>query len=1461
MNVYRLICAVLGITMLVSFDALAQYQGGFHGGPRFGERIHTNCGPSTQSNIFRGGQADGFSRVEIIQQGCSNTFNNVVFFGGASDGSANAGINPSNCAPLALNFNYFGGNGDGYSRDTLTQQLCPAVFINVNYFGGSNDGYTASGIDQSICTPPPFGFNYQGGNGDGYGRDTLTQQLCPAVFVNVNYFGGQDDGYNSTGINQSICTPPLFGFNYQGGNGDGYARDTLTQQLCPAVFVNVNYFGGVHDGFAKGDIQQNTCAPLLFGFNFKGGNGDGYARDTLTQQLCPGLFVNVNYFGGFHDGFQASSLIQTNCTPPLVGFNYFGGNSDGYFSSTLLQTNCPDLLYYYRSRATGNWNTLSVWEFSTDPNYINPPPAFAITPPAHNNSYEIVVRNTNTVTVNTPVIADDLIINAGGALTLATGANFTLNNGLAATDLLNDGTLNIGADATFQTGASVTNNGLINTTVNTFSSAATITHNNGAIYRHAFDGGTVPTSTWNSGSTLQVTGIVNANTFSGMNQSFHHVEYNSPGQLSSFVDLNGSITAINGNLTVNTTGNNTRELRLFNNTSNTNSSLTVAGDVLINNARLAITGGASSGSANPTLTINGNLTLNGSSVLDMTGNAPTTATGSNVELLGNLTMNSTSTLTRTQSTPSVFRFNKASGIQTYTAAVPNTAISAGAINFEVGNGTTAPEFVLANDFVMHAASSLNVNTAATLDASTRIIRGTTAGSNGAFTLNSGATLKTANINGIDAALNGTVGSVQTGTTKNFSGSATYIYNGVANQITGTGLPFNMTSPGQLTIANTGAVGNNTVTLTTTGTTIPQLNLQSGKFAIGTGNTLNMSNNGNITASAGDFATGTTGGTVNALGAAIFSGNSNPYNVYTSGGVDFGAGTVTIQPGGAFRINAGGSVINNGAFYAAGSTLEYNSGGIYERGLEWNSAAGRGYPHHVSLLNATLNPAQGNNSFAATAFNTAGNVTINTGSSIAMSFGANNMTVPMIINGDLTLSGDLVGSQAVGGDVQLNGNWVNNGTGVNYTPNGRTVALNGIINENIGGTNPTINAFYNLSVNNTLGITLTGANVQINNQLSLLNGKLNLNSRTLTLGVPGFNGILTGGSANAYINSGNIASKFVRYTTTPGTNYTFPMGAGTSYSPVSVNLYAFNTLNNNSNIAVHVVNGTHPNIGTSTTYLNRYWGVEPSGFPSSNVFYGINYEYNDADVVGIEANLKPYKYNNAGWIAAVGSGANFEMGSGTVNPGTNTITWDGLYSFSDFTSIGNGTPLPISLLDFNARPVVDDVELTWTTMSETNNDYFTIERAKDGVNFVPIATVDGAGNSNTTLYYKTLDEEPLEGVSYYRLKQTDFDGRFDYSDIRVVNFVKPGSRTEWAVYPNPTNLHGVNIIADNLKYETVSVRLTDIVGNVILEKGIPAVGNRLNGFLNFGEIAAGVYNLTIVDGKDLRNFKIVVTGGK
>jgi hypothetical protein len=113
-------------------------------------------------------------------------------------------------------------------------------------------------------------------------------------------------------------------------------------------------------------------------------------------------------------------------------------------------------------------------------------------------------------------------------------------------------------------------------------------------------------------------------------------------------------------------------------------------------------------------------------------------------------------------------------------------------------------------------------------------------------------------------------------------------------------------------------------------------------------------------------------------------------------------------------------------------------------------------------------------------------------------------------------------------------------------------------------------------------------------------------------------------------------------------------------------------------------------------------------------------------------------------------------------------------------------LPITLKSFDAQLKGDVVLLNWVTYTEINNAYFTIERSADGIHYDSIGFEEGAGYSAVMLSYQQTDYRPLYGVSYYRLKQTDFDGRSSHSKVvRIENTNVKGS--SMVVYPNPTRL--------------------------------------------------------------------------
>jgi len=134
-------------------------------------------------------------------------------------------------------------------------------------------------------------------------------------------------------------------------------------------------------------------------------------------------------------------------------------------------------------------------------------------------------------------------------------------------------------------------------------------------------------------------------------------------------------------------------------------------------------------------------------------------------------------------------------------------------------------------------------------------------------------------------------------------------------------------------------------------------------------------------------------------------------------------------------------------------------------------------------------------------------------------------------------------------------------------------------------------------------------------------------------------------------------------------------------------------------------------------------------------------------------------------------------------------------------------LPITLINFNGKKQKNGTNsFEWTTSSEINNEYFSIERSKDAIEFTEIGFVNGAGNSNTTLYYNFIDNSPLFDINYYRLRQTDFDGNYSFSDIIALD----NSKTDVNIF---ISNHSLQINLDN-EISKGNIEIYDAVGRVV-----------------------------------------------
>jgi len=173
------------------------------------------------------------------------------------------------------------------------------------------------------------------------------------------------------------------------------------------------------------------------------------------------------------------------------------------------------------------------------------------------------------------------------------------------------------------------------------------------------------------------------------------------------------------------------------------------------------------------------------------------------------------------------------------------------------------------------------------------------------------------------------------------------------------------------------------------------------------------------------------------------------------------------------------------------------------------------------------------------------------------------------------------------------------------------------------------------------------------------------------------------------------------------------------------------------------------------------------------------------------------------------------------------------------------PLPIELLFFTAFVQINSVLLEWATASETNNDFFTIERSKNGLEWEIVSRVEGAGNSSVTIHYSSIDYQPYTGISYYRLKQTDFDGQYEYSRIIAVNLNKESNVN---IYPNPASDKFYIITPDQLEYE---ITILDVHGRIVFH----GFNSKVVSTLNF---SAGLYIVRITcKAKETKIFKLIV----
>jgi hypothetical protein len=516
-------------------------------------------------------------------------------------------------------------------------------------------------------------------------------------------------------------------------------------------------------------------------------------------------------------------------------------------------------------------------------------------------------------------------------------------------------------------------------------------------------------------------------------------------------------------------------------------------------------------------------------------------------------------------------------------------------------------------------------------------------------------------------------------------------------------------------------------------------------------------------------------------------------------------------------------------------------------------------------------------------NAINNLTINGAGGVLL---ADNTTV----NGNLRLSSGELNCQNK--DISLKGNFIVT-DGATFTPGTNTVTFSGTGVQSVTtkGQN-----FNNVEINNTndpISINVVdGLIVGSNGKLKLTDGVIK------TVGTAPFARVVVkntdpGAIIGADETPHNLKPKSYvwgnlrRHTKSGGylgkQKYEFPVGIIPPGGGTTPRYYRarvdFKALQGVSHITTRFIVGEHPSYTSEIDFANEqfevpstdstksfkltkilsegYWRIHPNKQPSSGK-YDIILHTGVFDEAGTSGKIAPIKTDTSN-TSVSGWGVAGDLAADNSSYRTSShgkIKSYNLTSFSDFgVGDGGGSALPIELLSFTVRLSKNKAILTWTLATEINNDFFTVERTLDGISFEEVLEMPGAGNSFSPLTYIANDENPLPGKSYYRLKQTDYDGQFEYSSLVELD----------NNYANDINSYDITHI-DNTKvvisYQVIKNKqydlyVYDITGKIVKHDRIYSEEGFNQYELDIKNYSSGTYFISLQNQNEVYSDKFII----
>ncbi|MGV3503537.1 MAG: T9SS type A sorting domain-containing protein [Adhaeribacter sp.] len=330
-------------------------------------------------------------------------------------------------------------------------------------------------------------------------------------------------------------------------------------------------------------------------------------------------------------------------------------------------------------------------------------------------------------------------------------------------------------------------------------------------------------------------------------------------------------------------------------------------------------------------------------------------------------------------------------------------------------------------------------------------------------------------------------------------------------------------------------------------------------------------------------------------------------------------------------------------------------------------------------------------------------------------------------------------------------------------------------------------------------------------------------------------------------------------------YVVPWGFGPSeYLPLSFTksagsgngYYLFSTYQtgwqNSLRLPEGVTNLSGSLADNSSFVLDRFWKIDARDYTLLPNLTNVKLNYLQSEVDAGENMITENSLGIQAWNKRTQTWGDFQP-AGAVNMEVNAFSISSLPVSEDYnwyTLVDRAYPLPLDFVSFEARIVAKAVKLNWVTANEINCRDFEIQRSADALNFKTLATRPAANKQLNS--YQFMDNTPFTGISYYRLKQNDLDGKVKYSPVRSVSI---GALPEFRIYPNPTEDRNLVVYLGEAPLNTYTIYLFDQQGKVVhwVEKNMDQ-----NAFLlKFPvSIKPGIYLLRISSAAISRQVKIV-----